>query len=399
VQNKVADAGFGKVARDYLAGVKVVDADTHVSEWYDLWTSRATPKFKDRVPQFKEADGKGSWVLDGHSLNQDGGFSAILKDGSKVGGTAFRGHRLPEIHPGAYSVRERLAYMDQEGIAAQIAYTNLLGFGGQKSMTVDPELRLVSTTILNDAMAEMQADSKNRIYPMAMMPWWDVKLAAAEAERGADMGLRGVNMNSDPHQHGLPHLGDPYWNPLWDVCVDRGLPVNFHIGASDDSMSWYGSGLWPGHDDNIKLAYGSLMLFVGNMRVLANILLSRFLERYPTLKIVSVESGAGWVPFMLEGLEYQMAEAGVELKESMADIFRRQIYACVWFEKKNIVKTIRQVGAGNVLFETDFPHPTCLYPDALNYMTTALAEMTEDERGKVMGGNARGLYNLDLSAA
>ena len=398
MQNQISDVIFPKSARDLLAGIKVVDADSHVSEWYDLWTSRASPKFKDRVPQLKQVDGRSAWVMDGAILNREGGFSAILKDGRKTGGDGFRRLRLPDIHPGSYDVRERVKYMDQEGVWAQIAYTNLLGFGGQKSMLVDPELRLVSTVILNDAMAEMQADSNDRIFPMAMTPWWDVKIAAAEAERCADLGMRGINMNSDPHHHGLPHLGEPYWYPLWEVCVDRGLPVNFHIGASDESMSWHAGGLWPGHPDNIALAYGSLMLFVGNMRVLTNILLSRFLERYPTLKIVSVESGAGWAPFMLEGLDYQMMEAGVDLKESMTEIFKRQIYACSWFERKNIVSTMRQIGVDNLLFETDFPHPTCLYPHPLDYMTSALAEMTHDERGKVFGGNAQKIYNLTPAA-
>ncbi len=395
MQTQTAATDAGSTAREYLAGIKIVDADTHVSEWHDLWTSRATPKFKDRVPQIREVNGAATWFIDDSVLSSGSGFCAIMRDGSKTHGTGFRHLGLNEVHPGSYDVRERLNHMDKEGVWGQIAYSNLLGFGGQKSMLVDPELRLVSTQILNDAMAEMQADSGNRIYPMAMLPWWDVKLAAAEAERCADMGLRGVNMNSDPHTHGLPHLGDTYWDALWEVCVDRSLPVNFHIGASDESMTWRGSGLWPGHNDEIELAYGSLMLFVGNLRVIANILLSRFLERHPTLKIVSVESGAGWVPFMLEGLDYQMAEAyGVEPKVSMEDIFRRQIYACSWFERKNIVQTMRQIGADNLMFETDFPHPTCLYPDALDYMTTALAEMTADERHKVFGGNAVKIYNL-----
>jgi predicted TIM-barrel fold metal-dependent hydrolase len=399
VQGQLAEVKAPKSAREFLADIKVVDADTHISEWDDLWTSRATPKFADRVPRVKRVDGARKWIIDHDAiLAPEGGFSAILKDGSKVVGTGFRNRTLPEIHAGAYNVHERVKYMDREGVWAQIAYTNLLGFGGQKAMMVDPELRLVSTIILNDAMAEMQADSGNRVFPMAMMPWWDVKLAAAEAERCADMGMRGINMNSDPHIHGVPHLGDPYWNPLWDVCVDRNLPVNFHIGASDESMTWHGAGLWPGHPDNIALAYGSLMLFVGNMRVLANILLSRFLERYPTLKIVSVESGAGWIPFMLEGLDYQMLEAGVKLEESMSDIFRRQIYACSWFERKHIVSTMRQLGAENLMFETDFPHPTCLYPDPLDYMTSSLGEMTVDERQKVFGGNAQKVYGLDFSA-
>lgn len=384
---------------DLLRGIPVVDADTHITEWYDLWTSRATPAFKDRVPQAREVDGRTNWFIDGKSIGSFGASSAIRKDGAKLLGFSFRHLELPDVHPASYDVRERVKFMDTQRIAAQIAYPNLLGFGGQKAMLTDEAVRNVSVTIFNDAMAEMQADSGNRIYPMAMMPWWDIKLAAQEAERCADMGLRGINMNPDPHSHGLPHLGDPAWDELWSVCIDKSLPVNFHVGASDDSMSWFSDGLWPGHHANIKLAYGSLMLFVGNMRVLANFMFSRTLERLPALKIVSVEGGAGWVPFFLEAIEYQMNEAGMEFSESPADMFKRQIYTCSWLERKNIVQTARQIGVDNLLFETDFPHPTCLYPDGWEYLRNALSGFTYEERKKVFSDNAISVYNLDLSNA
>jgi predicted TIM-barrel fold metal-dependent hydrolase len=123
------------------------------------------------------------------------------------------------------------------------------------------------------------------------------------------MGLRGVNINSDPHGHpGVPDLATEHWNPLWETCAGLDLPINFHIGASDDSMAWFGSSFWPSEPEDVRFAIGSSMLFFGNARVMANILLSGILDRYPTLKFVSVESGIGWVPFLLETIEYQLSE-------------------------------------------------------------------------------------------
>jgi predicted TIM-barrel fold metal-dependent hydrolase len=215
------------------------------------------------------------------------------------------------------------------------------------------------------------------------------------------MGARGINMNSDPHLHGLPHLGNAYWNPLWELCVERDMPVHFHIGASDESSSWYGSGLWPGapfDNEDIQLVYGSVMVITSNLRVLANILLSGFLENFPTLKIVSVESGIGWVPFLLEALEYQLAEAGKQHRHSPREVFQRQMYACSWFERRSFAQTARTVGIDNVMFETDFPHPTCLYPNGLDYVAGAIADLTVEERRKVFGGTAARIYNLDLNA-
>jgi predicted TIM-barrel fold metal-dependent hydrolase len=390
-----------KTARDYLAGIKVVDTDTHVTEWHDLWTSRASPKYRDLVPRVVKQDDGYVWLIgEDHILNREAGFAAIDKNGLKLPGVQFRDMNIQDVHPGAYDVKARLAYMDQQGIAAQIAYTNLLGFGGQKSMTVNPELRLVATQLLNDALAQMQAESNSRIYPMAMMPWWDIKTCVAEAERCADMGMRGINMNSGPHSAGLPHLGDPYWTPLWEFCEDRGQPVNFHIGASDESMSWYGQGHWPGLNDEKKMVFGSITLFTLNMQVIINIILSGMLKRHPKLKFVSVESGLGWLTFLIESLEYQLKEQfGPNTDEPLIETFRRHFYACSWFERQGVLDAVKFIGADNLLFETDFPHPTCLYPDGLEHLAPVLAQMTPEDRKKMFQTNAEKLYKLDLSAA
>ena len=61
-----------------------------------------------------------------------------------------------------------------------------------------------------------------------------------------------------------------------------------------------------------------------------------------------------------------------------------------------IIFTMRSIGVDNAMFETDFPHPTCLYPDPLQYLSELLARLTFDERYKVLGGNAKRIYNRDL---
>ena len=371
-----------------LPGLPVVDADTHITEWYDLWTSRAPAKFRDRVPQVIDQDGRWEWIFDGKSMGRNGASSCISKTGEKILGMEFQQMQLADVHPSAYDVKERIKFMDSEGIAAQIGYPNLMGFGGQASMKADKDLRDACVTIFNDAMAEMQADSGNRIYPMAMMPWWDIDFCVREVQRCAAMGFRGINMNSDPNDHGFPTLGDDSWTPLWEICAAHRLPVNFHIGASDETLSGYCHGVWPEFGSSVKLAYGSLTLFFGNMRVLANILFSGLLERHPELNIVSVESGAGWIPFFLEAIEYQMAQAGLKTTMTASEIFSRQIYACSWFERRQIVETARSIGIDNLMYETDFPHPTCLYPDSQDYMIDAMERFSPEERRKVFGGNA-----------
>ncbi len=378
-----------------LEGVHVVDADTHVTEVHDLWTSRATASYRDRVPQVKQVNGELAWFIDGDKrMGPAMTACCIRKDGSKSFGFELVKMKIADVFEGAFDIAARLEFMNSAGISAQIAYPNLLGFGNQKSMGVDPDLRLVTTQIFNDSSAELQAASGNRVFPMILLPWWDIEASIREAERCHKMGLRGVNLNSEPHNQGYPVLGDAHWTPLWEVCSDLNLPINFHIGGGAESTDWYGSGGWPTEDLRLKMAFGSSQMPLANYRVLSNILLSRFLEKFPKLKIVSVESGVTWIPFMLESLEYQMRDQGIKCDIPLFELFQRQIYACTWFDKRLLPESARYLGIDNILYETDFPHPTCVYPDPLEYIAETAAGFTPAERRKVFGDNAIKLYNL-----
>ncbi len=389
-------------ATDLLAGIRVIDVDTHFSEPLDLWTSRAPARFRERVPQMRQTGGQFVWTIEGDlSMGFPCAASVIAKDGGKAQGMEFLSWLVSDVHDGCSQTAARLKVMDELGVWAQIVYPNVLGFGGQgPSARVDPALRLMCTQIYNDAVAEMQADSGGRLLPMALLPWWDVGLSVTEAERCAAMGMRGVNINSDPHRHGMADLAGDYWNPLWEFCADKGLPVNFHIGASDASTSWFADSSWPSLAPESKLALGSTMLFLSNARVLVNLIICGVLEQFPKLNFVSVESGVGWIPFILEALEYSIAEAGANrdgrLSLTPLEYFRRQVYACFWFERADLVSTVRAVGVDNVMFETDFPHPTCLYPRPLERAAEVVGAFTAEERRKLFSANAARVYNVPL---
>jgi predicted TIM-barrel fold metal-dependent hydrolase len=232
---------------------------------------------------------------------------------------------------------------------------------------------------------------------MAMIPWWDIDAAVREVERIHRQGLKGVNITSDPHLQGQPPLHDLHWEPLWDVCESLKLPINFHVGASDTGVQWYGDSPWPGFDESRRLAIGSAMLYLGNARVVANLIFSGILDRHPGLNFVSVESGVGWIPFLLEALDYQADEAGVKLSMEPSKYFHRQIYACFWFEHRRVLDDVKHLGWDKVMFETDFPHPTCLYPEPLKQVAQTLEPVDFEKREKILSGNAARLYNIDTT--
>jgi predicted TIM-barrel fold metal-dependent hydrolase len=380
---------------------RVIDVDTHLTEPHDLWTARAPRGWEERLPQVTDIDGTAMWVFDGNVLGRAGASGVVKRDGTKSYGSEFTHWTFDDIHRAAYDVSARLEIMDHLGIWAHIIYpnANIAGFGGQGfSNVADPELRLMAARIYNDAMADLQEESGNRLFPMALVPWWDIDEAVREIARVAELGLRGVNTNSDPQNQGLPDLGERHWDPMWEVCSDLGLPVNFHIGSSETQSSWFGSTPWPSHGPDQKLAIGSAMMMISNARVIANVLFSGVLERFPKLKVVSVESGIGWIPFLLQALDYELAEAAPDtshLSMLPSEYFRRQVYSCFWFEQTGLPRLIEAVGEDNVMFETDFPHPTCLYPESME-LASGVRELQPSVQEKVLCANAAGVYRIPI---
>jgi uncharacterized protein len=380
----------------------IVDADSHWSEPSDLFTKRAPAEYIDRVPHVEEVDGERMWVFDGNVVGHYSAAGVIGRDGRKEQAEkALFEWTIDEVHVGAYDPKVRLGVLDECGIDAQIIFPSTIGLGGQDLGAVtDDVLKRVCVEIYNDGMAEIQADSGNRLLPLPLMPAWDVDACVAEAKRVAAMGARGVNMTSDPQDLGAPDLANRAWDPLWETCTELQLPVHFHIGASVTGMEFYGKYPWESHGPNTKLAIGGTLLFIGNARVVTNLILSGMFDRHPDLQMVSVESGIGWIPFILEALDYEMAENAPEelakLRKPPSEYFRTNLYATFWFEnnRNKLPDLIDAVGEDRILFETDFPHPTCLYPGPLASVAPRVAQLSPEARRKIMGENARRLYRL-----
>jgi predicted TIM-barrel fold metal-dependent hydrolase len=380
----------------------VLDADSHWSEPADLFTRRAPARYRDRVPHVEEVDGTRVWIFDGHPWGTFKAGAVIGRDGHKENAaTALDNWTTDEVHAGAYDPVERIKVLDELGIDAQVIFPSTIGLGGQDIASVDDEaLKRVTIEIYNDGMAEIQADSGNRLLPMPLMPAWNVDACVAEAKRVAGLGCRGINMTTDPQDLGAPDLADRAWDPFWATCAELQLPVHFHIGASITAMTFYGKYFWPSHPRGTRLAIGGTMLFIGNARVVANTILSGMFDRHPGLQMVSVESGVGWIPFILETLDYEMAENApdelAKLAKPPSEYFRSNLYATFWFEKNRnrLPDLIEAVGEDRILFETDFPHPTCLYPNPLQAVEEKMATLSPEARAKIMGENGRKLYRL-----
>jgi len=380
----------------------VLDADSHLTDVDDLWTKRAPAAYKDEILHVEDVDGERTWVVEGLAVGKAGGGSTIDREGIK--------HPFQEsmvewdferAHIGAWDIDTRLEVLDAMGIQHQVLYPNALGLGGQALADVkDPVLRNLCVEIFNDSRAEIQSRTNNRLLPMPILPSWDIDASVREAQRISDMGLRGVNMTSDPQDLGSPDLANRAWDPLWEACADLELPVHFHIGSSLTAMNFFGQYFWESQHEYVKPAIGGAMLFIGNARVVINTIFAGVFDRHPKLKMVSVESGIGWVPFILETMDWELPEnapvQAAALGRAPSEYFKSNWYSTMWFEtgRGHLQELVDKVGEDNIMFETDFPHPTSLWPKPLEHVQDAMATLRPETRRKILAENGNKLYRL-----
>jgi len=387
-----------------MSNYTIIDADTHVTETPDLWTSRAPASMRDRVPRVVTSSrGSQRWVLGGSQ-----GMLASPGMTATAGVCSFKNppKTYEEMHPGAYDAKARLKYMDQMGIWAMVMYPNVGGFGAQQFLKLnDPELMLTCVQIYNDWHTEWASADSRRLLPVTSIPFWDVAAAAKEVRRCAAMGHKGILFTGEPQYFGQPLLGDRHWDPLWEAAVELDLPISFHVGSGD---------MTEGLLKNRVAAYGQAaaftalavnILFQNGVQV-SDLIMSGVLARYPQIKFVSVESGIGWIPFMLETMDYQfqgnsVAEEHPEFDRLPSEYFARNVFACYWFEQVAPRRLLDKIGVDRILFETDFPHPTSLYGDEVHArIRGGLSDCEESARRKILWGNAQKLYKVaDPSAA
>jgi uncharacterized protein len=396
-----------------FAGLKIIDCDSHYSEPYDLWTSRAPAKYKDLVPKVGlNKRGILEWSFNGGRLYEAGGHSFVDRAGNKSPMGKFKsyasiaeGMKWDEIHEASYDPVARTELLDQLGIWAQVVYPNAFGFAAGYLVTCpDKELARTVVAIYNDAMAEWQEAGKGHLLPQAVLPFWDIDAAVKEAQRVKELGLRGVTIPGEPQVAGLPDPGQPDWEPLYEALSDLELPINIHIGASRVSKDSRAFCHWESLDARETKPVNAIQSELHNSRFMANMLVSDLILRYPKLRWVSVESGIGWIPYVFERIDYDYRERFPNYPDfpeptlpPARDLFRKGMYASFWFEYAAPTYLLEYIGVDNILWETDFAHPTCLYPDPVGRAAELFKDTDPAIVKKIMQDNGANLYKVDVA--
>jgi len=215
------------------------------------------------------------------------------------------------------------------------------------------------------------------------------------------MGIKGITLPDRPERLSQGYLGtdggiNPFWEEVFDTCNSTGLAMTFHLNGSLDAES----AMWDNLGFDQRLPMSALIHHIGCATTMSNFMVTGLLDKYEDLKIGLIESGAGWVPFWLEGMEHQLDEFRTMinrgLKKRPKEYFAKNFWVSFWFETVAPTKLLGEIGEDKVMFQTDYPHPTSLYPGVQDKLVSVLGGLSPETRRKVLQDNAATLFDLPV---
>jgi predicted TIM-barrel fold metal-dependent hydrolase len=388
------------MSSDLFDRFQVIDVDSHLTEPPDVWTARVPASKRDAVPHIERIDGQDTWYANGERLGAPGFYSMAGHDGIMP---ASIPQTYDDIPASMYDAKERLRFLDEQGIQAQVLYPNVGGFGNGYFLRLgDRELVAQCVMAYNDFLTDWTSADPNRLVAITALPFWDVELSVAEMRRCHENGHKAINFCNQPQDYGMPPLAHTHWDPIWAAAQELGISVSFHVGGGSMGTQFVDTA---GMGWMTNFAKVSSLIFMDNMRCIGDLIFGGVCHRFPNLKFVSVESGVGWLPSALETFDWQWRNGGVHLEHPEYDLlpseyFRRQIYGCFWFERDAAIEAIERYG-DNIMFETDYPHPTCQHPGPQSpaqrprdYATGLLEKLPDSVLATVLHDTAASIYRL-----
>ena len=374
-----------------------VDADGHILEPPTLWEDYIDPKFRDRALRI---------TIDEHGLEEleiGGRRSTMSKAGFPSTLGAMGAPDLPDIQKnpertylreapyGSMHPQERLDLLDAENIDAVILYTTV-GLLWEAEVE-DPELAQAYTKAYNRWICEFSAGSK-RLVPTAHLSLSDPVAAAAELERAVGEGAKGGYVC--PFTHTGKPLGHPDHNPVFAAAQSLGVPLAIHPTFEPQWTKGSRMGSW----ENVKQLrlLASVQASDGVRHQFTTLFDYGVFDAFPTLKILVLESGGGWIGYWLDRIDavYGHTFIGnrVPLKDKPSDYFRERIWISCDPDERTIASLAERFGVERFLWASDFPHADHT-PEYIHDLNELVGSFKPADQAKFVGGNARSLFGLE----
>ena len=368
----------------------LVSVDDHVVEPAGMFEQHLPQQYKADAPHIvRKKDGSDVWVYQGAQIPNIGLNAVVGRPPEEYG---MEPTSFDQLRPGCYDIHERVRDMNANGVLASMCFPSFPGFSGKLFLqSENKELARVMLQAYNDwHIDEWCGTYPGRFIPLAIPPIWDVNLMADEVRRVAKKGCHAMSFSEAPEALELPNIHSDHWNPFWEACADEGTVVCIHIGS--------GKGMnFTSQEAPVDVMITTQPIAIVNCA--ADLLWSKMLRRYPTLKIALSEGGIGWIPYFLERADYVYQHHRKWTHQDFgdkqpSDVFREHIITC-FIEDPFGVKNRHAVGIDTITWECDYPHSDTTWPTAPEILSRSLVDVPDDEIAKMTHGNAMREFRLD----
>lgn len=379
-----------------IAGVPwLLSSDSHIIEPPDLWAGRGG-HLADRMPRVERADDGDWWFVDDYKTMSFLG----IQTGARFEGDPDRlrtSGTFAEVRPGAYDPRRYIEENEHDGIWGSVLYPS------QGLVLYQVPVGDVVTAAMkayNDWLAEFCSEDPRRLKGIAMVNVDDITDAVDELQRCRRLGLSGALITVSPPAW-QPYRA-PEYDPLWACAQDVEMPLSLHV-ATDRADPRVGRDAF-----RLDVKHVPPSVFVNPdaqvRQSLADFVFSGIFERFPRLRVGSVEHELAWIPFFLDRLDYAYTDRprrGPDWRRFTdpdmlpSDFFRRNVFAS-FQQDPNALRLLDVIGGDTPTWGSDYPHTESTFPRSREILARILEGAPIDDVRRIVSTNAAELYGFDV---
>jgi uncharacterized protein len=373
----------------------MISADDHIDLGFlpkDLWTERVSSSLRDRVPRVEERGESGDhWVCEGQTWGDWRGGSWFSRKTRTIIALDREPSTAQDFTLRPTTPELRLSDMKHDGVEASVMFPPIFGL-----RFTDRDLKIACIQAYNDWAAEFANASPRQLIPVAQMFPDDAEASTQELLRIAKLGLRQVNFLVGTV---TSEICQDEWDGFWSAAEETNVAVSYHVGGgrpgggvnqpaspSTQRRRAFGMGLGNGATSFYE-PFVDLFSF-------------GVLERHPKVRFVLAESGTGWIPFVVQEMDYRYKRAlersspnDVPLKMLPSEVFRRQVWATYQQDLVGL-HLVDFFGEGHMMWASDYPHPDSTWPWSRQVVEQETAHLPADVKRKILRENAKAFYGL-----
>lgn len=359
-----------------LEEYRIIDADSHVYEPYQMWQEYLEPAFKSFAPS-PELTIKGEEVVNKYS-------NRLRREGGKQVTQAY-----PLSWLNSFDSESHVLAMKQMGVDISFVYPTYFSWMIAVD-TMAPQLAGAFVRAYNNWLRDFCSYNPQILQGVGVVNLHAPEEMVSELQRVAAFGWKAVYLRPNPVKGRL--LSDPTYEPFWTVCEELGIAVSLHEGTHS-RLPTAGAERF-----NTRFALHACSHPLEQMMALLALIEGGVLERHPKLKVGLLESGCGWLPYWLWRLDREYEELRWEVADNVktqpSEYFRRQCFIAIEPSEPYLAQLIDFIGADNLIFGSDYPHMDH-NPDVVAEVVALQKQLSQETVQKILWDNSVRFYGLE----